>query len=238
MEKNVKKRMALNGRLKGSALIAGTENGTLVTLSVRGLEDGTILYSAGDGRIEKAVISGGSARTAQKDVCALVLVKDGRTVSEGFSGDCGKNRGRILDEIRIMAAEEPRKRTEPVKKTSDNKPVRETKRVKTPGAPVTEGILRQAERLFSALGNTGFEAPARGEADEGRVIPNPFPRTFPGVEWRVMDGDHRLFGTRIDNGVRSGFIAVPIDMRRRVTIPRGRVIVSIDGRRFLVEQIL
>ncbi len=234
----------LTGRLKGSALISQIGGVSSVALSLRGLPAGASLYSAGDGGIKRTPLLGNAVSLKESGICALVVVKDGRTLSEGFSGECGSRRTRILAEIRIMAAGEeetappemePEKPPEKPRGKAPEKP-RKAAQPK-PGAAVTEGILRQAERLFSAL-NAVNSAPAQNKEEDGMPISNPFPRTFPGSVWRVKEGDHRLFGEKEANGVKKLFIAVPVDVRTRGVLLKGRVVVSKDGRRYLVEQIL
>lgn len=228
--------MTLNGSVRGSAVVSCSDEGAAVTLSVRGLPAETSLFYAWDGGVGRTDITGETILIPETDVCALALVKDGRIVAAGFSGECAANRGRILDAIRITAAEEPEKKPEPPKKPSAVSPAKKAPRAGTPTAAVTEGILRRAELLFSALGNNA-PVPMPEEVG-GTPVPNPFPRSFPGTEWRKKDGDHRLFGEKNVGGVKKSYIAVPVDMKRAGALSRGRVIVSKDGRRFLVEQIL
>lgn len=239
MEKSVKRRIMLTGRLKGSALITETGGASAVALSLRGIPDGSVLFSFAKGGIRKTPLTGGTAEIEGTGVCALVLMKDGRKLAEGFSGECAGKRSRILEEIGIMAAGETVKPAQPkpeVAQTEKNPDKPEKKGALKPDSAVTEGILMKAQALFSALNSAS--APAASPEPEGTVIPNPFPRTLPGSKWRVKEGDHRLFGERTVNGETKRFIAVPLDMRRRGALSTARAVVSKDGRRFLIEQII
>lgn len=96
-------------------------------------------------------------------------------------------------------------------------------------ADVTEMILKQAERLFAALGTAEKEEP------EPSPIRNPFPKTFPNSEWRRLPGDERLYGTANVNGRKVRLVALPAEARQNNSRSgRARAVLSADGKRYFI----
>ena len=220
--------MTLTGRLRGSAALIEAEGETRIKLSVRGLRTGMSLFTVSGGRILRTAVTGSELSVKQTGVCAAVLSEHGRLVSGGFTGECGANRDKLLDEIRIRAAEPEA----PLKKAPDKK------EPDKPRAAVTESIIDRAQRLFSMLEelSSPAERPKADPRPELTPVPNPFPKTFPNSVWRMREGDRRLFGEVISGGDAKNYIAVPIDVRGRSSRPGNlRPIVGRDGRRYLVE---
>lgn len=233
MENGIVRRISLKGSLRGSALLREYGSKTTVELSVRGALDGARLFTVGDGRIVMTPVSSNRLTVEQIGVCAAVIARNGSLLSGGFTGDCAKDRKRLLDEIRIRSAE-----TAPP--AAGEAPPPEKKPEAKPRAAVTGNILERAQRLFSML--EGLEAmeretaPSSDEKSGFTVVPNPFPKTFPGSVWRKKEGDMRLFGTVPIGGTVREYVAVPIDLKGGTArIRNARPIIGRDGRRFLVE---
>ena len=242
------------GRLRGSAAIEPNGGGALITLSLRGLPAGAVLFAVGEKGITRHELDGPKLAVDDRGVCGAAVAVNGRIVSAGFTGSCFEDRARLMDELRIRAAgsapvsekprseaaREPTPQTEPAQGAQGAQSVQSGQSGRKPPvkAPVTESILRQAEMLFGALRG---QAPGNAETppeepEPPELIPNPFPKTFPGSRWRRAEGGQTLTGEIIIRGQKREAAAVPMDMRGGGARFRmnGRYVVSAEGRRYLV----
>lgn len=253
MENSRVRRIALSGAAAGSAILRENGDKTRVRLSVRGGTEGMVLYTAGRGGVVGTPVSGDEITVPGTGICAAVLTRDGRLVAGGFSGDCAKDRNRLLSEIRIRAAgdaaekpkaKEPKPASETLPSVQERKPKKqnETRTAYRPSAAVTGSIIERAEALFGFLEElTGESASAvpkeKTEEETGfRQIPNPFPRTYPNSVWRMREGDLRLFGELRGRGAGRRLIAVPADIRRGPNRAAPRLVTAKNGRKYLVGE--
>ena len=185
------KRMVLSGGIQGSAILRERDGCTRVSIALMGARSQMTLAAYGGSGVTLTEFEGSAAEIPQEGVCAMALLSGSRVVSSGFTGECREHRTRILDEIRIRAAERTR-RPQPPKKPAES-PKKQEPTEKNPSeaghsATVTQTILEQARRLFGALDGNARQgaAPKREiQEDDGfENIANPFPRTFPGSVWK------------------------------------------------------
>lgn len=120
-------RITLSGELRGSAVL--TERGSLtrVRLTLRGPGKGlSLIYYDGTG-VGVIPLSGSEAEAPCTGICALGLSREGKLVSSGFTPACAAFRERLLDEMRIRAAQEAAPK--PERSAAGSKPA-----AKAPGA--------------------------------------------------------------------------------------------------------
>lgn len=238
------KRIMLSGSLAGAVRISSGKGGSVLELDLAGLSEGMNVYTVSAGSIIKTELSSARFDVGQTGIYAVAVEKDGRLVSAGFSGGTRAEKNRILDELRIRAAgeyEERTRRTSAPESGRETPPAEPPKPEKTAGsakdapqankAEVTERILKQAERLFAAL--------SAEEEDPGPApvpVKNPFPKTYPRSEWRMIPGDERLYGTVVTAGREVRLTALPALTGQKNARPpfRSRPIVSADGKRYFI----
>ena len=254
--------MTLSGGLRGSALMKETGERTRIELTAGKAPAGLTLLTLGEGGLERVRLEGSGAEIRQRGIFALGLAREGRLIACGMSAKAGE-RARILERLRLAAAEEPAKRrnesapkaemkkeknetapaAEANKEKSDTPPQRGKAEKAVPSASVTMGILEQARRLFGALNGMNAEreeAARSGEQAQAAVgaeaesVANPFPRTFPGAVWERKPGEASLIGTvKTPSGPRPAE-AIPIGPRGTAMRPPGRALIGRDGRRYWV----
>ena len=248
------KRIPLSGAAAGSAVITERNGKSFVSLSVQSLPRTASVFCAGASGITRAGLVNSSAEVGDTSVCAVAVCDGARLILYGFTGECRKNRGRLLSEIRIRAAQKELKSGRDSEEHADKDAASPPSKTPAPNnapnvkrAAATEEILKQAEKLFSVLygingspdetrgasinneAHSDKPSPASGQ-DGLTVIKNPFPRTYPNAVWQKKPGDGRLFGS-LPSGKR--LIAVPSG--GRVGIKNAvRTVISSDGRRYLI----
>ena len=243
------KRIALQGELRGSALLRESGEKTQVELNVRGLKDGMRLLAYGKSGLAGAVIGGSNAELPAVGVCALAIESGGRTVLSGFSGECAGDRKRILARLKVFASQQSGSAAavkQPVKKAPEKEAQRQEetkpraeKSVQRhgffPSADITRGILEAARMLFGPSPETGPVLKSDSEPETFTPVPNPFPRTFPGSVWRKKQGDMRLYGELEKNGQILRLVAVPAGAAKGQKHPNlTRAVISNDGVRYFV----
>ena len=264
MGANTVKRIALDGALRGSAVLSEREGSTLVKLSLRSVPKGACVFTVGGGGIVCTEPAAESFTVPQTGICAAAVAANGAVISSGFAGSCVKNRAKLMGEIRIRAAEKPGANTpkEAAKERGAGSNTQAERAEKPRGrkaggwdSPVTRDILKQAEMLFSAL-SASREAPsekpapqreadkeepaspAPSELDQGDFLPvsNPFPKTFPGSVWRKRPGSEVLEGEAVIRGRRIRAAAYPVSFRGRNAAfsGQGRRLVSAGGKSYFV----
>ena len=251
------KRIALSGRLRGGAVLREECGGeTLVELSLRGVPAGAALFTVGEGGILRTELGGARVKVGQSGICAAAVAFRGAVIASGFAGSCLKDRSRLMDELRIRAAQEEKTGTPPVKLPETPSEGTKPKSAPAPEArapsAVTQGILLQAERLFGALSRAGMGpgvgpggaeppaalAPTPNEQPEPDREPvrNPFPKTFPGSSWSRRPGEEVLEGEVYVRGKRRRAFAFPGEIRGRSLSfgGQGRKMVSSEGKSYYV----
>ena len=207
-------RIALSGRLRGSAKLEESAGRTRITLSLSERAEGLYLLLFGRSGFVRTNVENMRAEAACEGVCAMAVCRGG-VLASGFTGACRADRERLLSEMRIMAAGDTAE--------SSAAPA------KQPGHPVTERILEQARKLFGPA-----EKPK--QTNEPEAVPNPFPRTFPNSVWEKRPGEETLYGSVTIGGRKRKAAAYPLDLRQGGAVA-GRFVRARDGRAYRIELI-
>ncbi len=204
------RRLALTGRVRGSAVIGESRGVTRAEIGLQGGRGRFTVIAAGKSGLETAELVKGRAEFRMEGVCALALAQEGRLAAVGFAGPCNADRETLIARMRLAASEayemearvrsvpSEEKRAEAAARSAGHAPGamgdREPQRGRAANgaegenagnaSPVTPGILEQARRLFGML------YPAYGRGDGGAAPVN-MPREANGA-----DGAGRMVSPR------------------------------------------
>lgn len=208
------RRLALTGRVRGSAVIGESRGVTRAEIGLQGGRGRFTVIAAGKSGLETAELVKGRAEFRMEGVCALALAQEGRLAAVGFAGPCNADRETLIARMRLAASEayetEARVRSVPSEEKRAEAAARSAGHA--PGAMGDREPQRGRAANGAGTENAAVREPQRGRAANGAETENA--GNASPVTPGILEQARRLFGMLYPDSGRGNGGAAPVNMPR------------------------